>query len=167
MINIKSASTSDIPTIQAIANITWPITFGPLMSEEKLNYMMDMMYSTQALKHQMEVENHHYLLAYNEEKAVAYSSYELDFRGDAQMMMHKLYLLPSAQGMGLGRTVINHLAEIAKGHHQKKLRLQVLHTNEKAMSFYQRLGFHKEGEEPKILGNEMGSFTDNIMVKEL
>jgi ribosomal protein S18 acetylase RimI-like enzyme len=167
MITIKAASSADIPTIQAIANITWPITFAPLMSEKKLVYMMEMMYSTKALTHQMEEENHDYLLAYNGEKPVGYCSYELDYRGDAQLMMHKLYLLPSAQGMGLGRSFIAHLNAIATKHKQHSLRLQVLPANKEAMSIYERLNFKKVGEEPKILNDEMGSFTDNVMCRDL
>jgi len=167
MISIEAASEIDIPTIQAIANITWPNTFRPLMSEQKLNYMMDMMYSTEALAHQMKEEHHHYLLIYFENKAVGYSSYELNYRGDSQIMMHKLYVLPSVQRKGIGRLVIDHLSEIGKEHQQNSLRLQVLHTNEKAMAFYERLGFHKAGQEPKVLSKELGSFTDNVMVKDL
>lgn len=167
MITIKNASASDIPTIQAIANITWPLTFGPLMSDEKLDYMMEMMYSTKALMHQIEDENHHYLLAYDDEKPVAYCSYELNYRGDAQLMMHKLYILPSSQGTGLGRTFINHLNDIATKHKQNSLRLQVLQSNEKAMAIYEHLNFKKTGEEPKILNEQMGSFTDNVMCREL
>ena len=137
------------------------------MSEKKLAHMMEMMYSTKALTHQMENENHNYLLAYNGDNAVGYCSYELDYRGDAQVMMHKLYLLPSAQGMGLGRSFIAHLNAIASQHKQHSLRLQVLHTNKQAMAFYERLNFKKIGEEPKIINEEMGSFTDNVMCRRL
>lgn len=167
MISIRTASTVDIPTIQAIAKVTWPLTFAPLMSKKQLDHLMEVLYSTEALIHQIEEENHHYLLAFNANKAVAYCSYELHYRDKAQLMMHKLYLLPSAQGMGLGRKIIEHLTIIAKKHEQLRLRLQVLNKNEKAMVFYAHLNFKKVGEEPKVLNDELGYFTDNIMVKEL
>lgn len=165
MIEILPASIEEIPYIQAIANMTWPITFGPLMSEDQLTYMMDMMYSTSALKHQMTKENHHFLIAYNEHKAIAYCSYELNFRESSQLMMHKLYLLPSTQGMGIGSQILTHLAKIAQENHQKTLRLQVLHTNENALHFYLKKGFLKTDEEFKELGNDMGKFLDYVLTK--
>lgn len=167
MITIKPASTTAIPIIQSIANIIWPMTFGPLMSEPKLNYMMEMMYSTKALEHQMEDENHQFLLAYKEEKAVAYCSYELNFRESSQMMMHKLYLLPSTQGIGLGSDLIANLEKIAKQNQQKILRLQVLYTNENALQFYFKKGFKKTDEEFKELGNGMGKFLDYVLTKKI
>ena len=167
MINIKIASTADIPKIQAIANITWPLTFGPLMHKEQLDYLMEAMYSTKALKQQMKEENHHYLLIYKDNEAIAYCSYELNFRGQQQIMMHKLYILPSAQGLGLGRTMINHLCEIGRQNQQQHLRLQVLSKNEKAVTFYKHLHFSKAGNEKKILNDELGYFTDYVMLKEL
>lgn len=167
MINISPATTKDISTIQSIANITWPKTFGPLMSEEQLSYMMEMMYSTPSLEQQINVEGHHYLLAHHKQKTVGYCSYELNFREDSQLMMHKLYLHPSAQGMGLGTQFLKHLEQIAQQNQQHSLRLQVLHTNENALSFYLKKGFKKTGEEYKELGNSMGRFLDYVLSKEV
>lgn len=167
MIFIREANTEDIPTIQTIANITWPKTFALLMSEAQVSYMIEMMYSTSALEHQMDKEDHHYLLAFYNGKAVGYSSYELNYKSEPHLMMHKLYLLPSSQGLGVGRSIINYLHHIAQEQQQKLVQLQVLNTNQKAKAFYEKLEFKKVRQVPKVLDDGMGIFIDNVMVKEL
>ncbi|HCT22582.1 MAG TPA: N-acetyltransferase, partial [Chitinophagaceae bacterium] len=53
-VSVRIADTSDIPTIQAIANATWPVAYGDILSQEQMSYMLDMMYSTESLDKQMQ-----------------------------------------------------------------------------------------------------------------
>ncbi len=39
MITITAATIHDIKQIQNIVNITWPITYGEILSKEQLDYM--------------------------------------------------------------------------------------------------------------------------------
>lgn len=167
MISYKEATLQDIPLIQDIANDVWPRTFGPLMTAEQLTYMMDWMYSAEALYQQMTDEGHHFILAFESDKAIAYCAYELYFRNTPQLMMHKLYLHSSAQGQGIGSTLLQQLEGIARENQQDNIRLQVLHTNENAVTFYLKKGFSKSGEEYKELGNGMGRFLDYVFTKEV
>lgn len=54
MITIINAQLTDIPVIQEIAKRTWPITFQNILSESQIDYMLEMMYSPQALTEQMQ-----------------------------------------------------------------------------------------------------------------
>jgi len=165
MITYREANLQDIPHIQSVAQEVWPETFGPLMSAAQLNYMMGAMYSTQSLYQQMNDLGHRYLLAFEGDKALAYCAYELYFRMQNQVMMHKLYLRPSAQGKGIGSALLEQLMHIASHNHQESIRLQVLHSNQKAYHFYQKKGFQKTGEEYNVLGDDMGRFLDFVMTK--
>lgn len=166
MLTIRSATIKDIAEIQSIASEIWPQTYGPLISKTQLNYMMKNIYSAEAIKQQMEKKHHHFLLVYEGDTPVAFTSYEINFREQQQLMMHKLYLHPSAKGKGTGRYIINHLMCVVKEKHQKSLRLQVLHCNTKAYEFYKHIGFVKTGEEYNVLEDDMGQFLDYVMEKQ-
>ena len=77
MITIINAQLTDIPVIQEIAKRTWPITFQNILSESQIDYMLEMMYSPQALTEQMQEKNHVFLLAKEMENSVGYISYQL------------------------------------------------------------------------------------------
>jgi ribosomal protein S18 acetylase RimI-like enzyme len=53
-----------------------------------------------------------------------------------------LYILPDHQSRGIGTTIINQLLERAKAAN-KRLELEVLKVNVKALRLYERLGFTK------------------------
>ncbi len=167
MITYKEATLEDIPHIQYVAKDIWPRTFGPLMSPEQLDYMMQWMYSAEALYQQMTDEGHHFVLAFDGDTPIAYCAYELYFRNTPQLMMHKLYLHSSSQGKGVGSTLLKKMEDIARDNHQDNIRLQVLHTNENAVKFYHKKGFSKTDEEYKELGNGMGKFLDLVMTKKV
>lgn len=164
---IRKATEQDFPQIQAIANVVWPATFGPLMSEETLHYMMDLMYSTPSLQRQINKENIKYLLIEDNDKAIGYSSYEIDYQKSGLLMVHRLYLLPSTQGSGYGTATLNHLSDLAKEKMQKGLCLKVLHSNDKAYQYYLKYGFKKTGEDYNHVGNNYPPFLDFILEKAL
>lgn len=54
MITISEATKKDIKTIQEITYITWPITYGKILSSEQVDYMLNLFYSDAALADQFE-----------------------------------------------------------------------------------------------------------------
>jgi hypothetical protein len=48
------AGEADIPAIRALARHIWPIAYGNILSEEQLAYMLQLMYSTEALQKQLQ-----------------------------------------------------------------------------------------------------------------
>ncbi len=63
MIIITPATEAQLPFIQIIAHQTWPDTFAAILSPDQISYMLEMMYSTDALKTQLNEKNHFFLLA--------------------------------------------------------------------------------------------------------
>lgn len=165
--NIKVASPQDFPIIQEIANIVWPQTFGPLMSSEILTYLIDRMYSTASLKQQTEVDNINYLLIENDGKTLGYASYELDYKQEAKLMVHRLYFLPEAQGLGLGTAALDYLSQLGIDKQQHAITLKVLHSNDKAYQYYLHYGFKKTGEDYNHIGNNYPPFLDYVLEKML
>jgi GNAT superfamily N-acetyltransferase len=162
---VIEATTGHIYNIKVLSDIIWPVTFKEILSQEQIVYMMDMMYSTASLEKQMNELNHHYLLAEEDGEYLGYVSYELNYRGTPTTKVHKIYVLPSTQGKGVGRLFIDTVSEIAKKNNNTTLSLNVNRFN-KAIDFYKRVGFEFHTSENIDIGNGF-VMEDYIMNKEL
>ncbi|WP_165025374.1 GNAT family N-acetyltransferase [Dysgonomonas sp. ZJ279] len=149
---IHEAKAEHIWIIQSLSSRVWPHTFREILSEQQIAYMMDMMYSDQALEKQMKELGHHYLLVEEQGEYLGYVSYELDYKGKLWTKVHKIYVLPSTQGKGVGRLFIEAVGKIAKEYGNLELSLNVNRYN-KAVDFYKRMGFEVIGNEDIDIGN--------------
>lgn len=159
---IRKATSDDIWIIQALSKQVWPHTFADILSEKQIAYMMDMMYSTEAIERQLSELSHQYLLISEEEEYLGYLAYELNYKDRDQTKIHKIYVLPSTQGRGVGKLLID---RVAKEHHNKSIALNV-NRNNKAIGFYERLGFAIVGSEDIDIGNGF-LMEDYVMMKPL
>ncbi len=162
---IVEATTDHIYNIQVLSNVIWPVTFSNILSQEQIAYMMDMMYSTSSLEKQMKELNHHYLLAEEDGEYLGYLSYELNYKGMPITKIHKIYVLPSVQGKGVGRLFINVVSELALKNNNTLLSLNVNRYN-KAIDFYKRMGFDFFANENIDIGNGF-LMEDYVMNKDL
>lgn len=137
--------------IRSLADRIWPHTFRDILSEKQITYMMDMMYSVSSLEQQMD-NGHHYLLLRENDEYLGYLSYELNYKNSNLTKIHKIYILPSLQGKGLGRIFINAVKEIAMQNNNAGLSLNVNRYN-KAIEFYTRVGFNIVGSEDIDIGD--------------
>ena len=79
-----------------------------------------------------------FIFVYDDEEAVGFAAYLP--KGHGVYKLDKIYVLPSQQGKGTGRFVIDHLIDELKQTGATALQLQVNRDN-KAKSFYEKLGF--------------------------
>ena len=167
MITLTQATEHDLPIIRDIAYQTWPNTFGEILSPAQISYMLEMMYSLDALKTQIRDQNHVFLLAREDESKayLGYVSYEFDYKEQPKTKIHKIYLLPAGQGKGVGRLLIDNVAKLAKAHQNTRLSLNVNQYN-KAIQFYERMEFAVVGSETIDIGNGF-LMEDLIMEKPL
>jgi diamine N-acetyltransferase len=166
MIKLKLAAPEDWPAIRTIACKTWPHTFCAVMPKEQIDYMLELIYNEQSLKEQMVKKKHQFLLVLKNDDPVGFASYELNYRNASQLMVHKIYLLPQSQGLGIGTKVFDYLTGIAKTNNQKLLRLKVFYKNNKAEAFYKKYGFANAGTESTDIGNGY-IILDNVMEKQV
>ena len=166
MVEYNRAGLDELLKIQKIAYETWPNTFGQIISKKQLNYMLDLIYNEDSLKEQIVNKGHNFILAEEDSHSLGFTSYEIFFNSEPVLMIHKIYILPSAQGFGIGTKFLNLLSEIATLNNNSQLRLKVYFKNYKAISFYEKYGFKNFGTETTNIGNNYSTL-DNIMVKEL
>ncbi len=148
-LRIRRASEKDIPLIRDLSLKVWPATYQLIISPAQIDYMMEMMYSGDSLKEQMQ-QNHEFIIVSDGPEPIGFASFGLIEPGTYKL--HKLYILPGNQGKGAGRFVIEQIlnAIIRKGGHS--LRLNV-NRNNKALNFYEKLGFLKINEEVLDIGS--------------
>ena len=165
MPQIRPATPTDYPAIQRIAHQTWPATFGHILSVEQLNYMLNWMYTPEAIVEQVEQKKHVFLIATDDAgDTVGYVSYEVDYKPTITKI-HKLYLLPQTQGQGIGRLLIDEVAQRALAAGNIALGLNVNRQN-RAVQFYERMGFSVVAHEDIDIGNGY-LMQDFIMQKQL
>lgn len=135
-ISIRPASIEDIPVIHQLAEDTWPAAYKNILPHEQIRLMLDKMYSAEALREQFE-SGAEFLIAERENKPVGFAGFSTD---NLIFKLHKLYVLPSEQGKGTGKKLIEEITAIAKNRNAKALELNVNRSNP-ALEFYKKLGF--------------------------
>ena len=137
MFKIRKATSEDIPLIRELCLKVWPQTYAPILSQEKIDYMLELMYSSASLEKQM---NHgrQFIFVYEDQEPIGFAAYFE--KAPTIFKLDKIYILPSQQGKGTGRFVIEYILNEIKQEQATALQLQVNRDN-KAKSFYERLGF--------------------------
>lgn len=140
MITVLPATATDFATIRSIAYETWPIAYGEILSKSQLDYMLGAFYNDTALKESVLQRGHHFVLANEGNQTLGFASFEWNYDHQKQTKIHKIYILPSAQGKGVGKVLIDYIASEAKNQGSLTLCLNVNRFN-KAIAFYKRMGF--------------------------
>ncbi|MCC3151992.1 GNAT family N-acetyltransferase [Hymenobacter sp. BT770] len=149
---IEPATLNDIPTIIQLAEATWEPTYRFIISREQIDYMYRVIYTPASLKRQMAEQHHSFLLAYVAGEPAGFASFSpqpAEEDGEAGYKLHKIYVLPTRQGQGLGVHLIEAVENAAREAGGKFLDLNVNRYNP-AIAFYERRGFarHREVDVP-------------------
>ncbi|MDD5963684.1 MAG: GNAT family N-acetyltransferase [bacterium] len=165
MFTYRRATTDDIELIHSIAKVAFPATYSTIISAEQIDYMMEWMYSAKKLQQEIS-GNITYLLAEVDGHTVGYLSFGPDEGSHSRLFhLHKIYLLPEAQGGGNGKRLF------MAGEREMRLagatafELNVNRGNP-ALGFYRHLGMQLSRSGDFDIGG--GFFmNDHIMRKEL
>lgn len=159
---IRQLSKKELTKVQSIALRTWPSTFANILSTEQIEYMLNRMYSIEMLESQFE-KGHTFLLAEENGKELGFAGFELNYSEGPKAKLHKIYLLPEAQGKGVGKALILEVADRARKAGQKSLLLNVNKYNQKAIDFYLKMGFQEIYKEVIDIGN--GYVMDDVVME--
>lgn len=141
MITIQTAGVNDIDAIHSLAHRIWRISYKEMISPQQMDYMLNKIYSHESLQYQLEKQQHTFIIANNDNNPVGFAAYFPKYDIDpAIFRLDKLYVLPDQHGKGIGKKLIDHIISIIKPQGAALLELSVNRKN-KALSFYQKLGF--------------------------
>jgi ribosomal protein S18 acetylase RimI-like enzyme len=162
---IRSVTLDDIEVIRAIASESWKIAYSEILSQEQFDFMLGKFYSSEALTASITESNQKFLLCSNGSKPLAFASYEVNYPETGQTKLHKLYVSPDGQGLGIGKKLVERIKEIALNHNTSSLLLNVNKYN-KALQFYQKIGFKIL--KPEVIDIGDGYVMDDyVMIQEL
>jgi diamine N-acetyltransferase len=163
VLKIRKAATGDIPLIRQLTFKIWPQTYAAILSQQQIDYMLEMMYSEASLKKQMSEDDCQFIFVYDDTEPVGFSAYEQI--KPTTWKLQKIYILASQQGKGTGKFVIDYIIKEIQELGANALQLQV-NRNNNAKGFYEKIGFTVIEEADFDIGN--GFFmNDYVMEKKL
>jgi ribosomal protein S18 acetylase RimI-like enzyme len=164
---LRTANLTDRALIRSISERTWPSTYGHIISQEQIDFMLDWMYSDESLEKQMDSGCVFYIASIKKENEqwddVGFCSVgPEETESSKSHKLNKLYVLPAAQGTGTGKALLVKAIEFAKAAGSSSIFLQVNKHNN-AYSFYLKQGFIKEAEFKFDIGN--GFYMDDYVMR--
>lgn len=151
---IRIATLEDRAFIRSVSERTWPSTYGHIISQEQIDFMLDWMYSDDSMAEQFAKGHQFFIAQYNGEE-IGFCSVSNETNPTECIKQHKLnklYVLPIAQGTGSGKALLHKAIEVAKAEGSDSIFLQVNKLNT-AYTFYLKNGFVKELEYQFDIGN--------------
>lgn len=140
MLTIIKANSQHIPEIVQIAYDTWFPTYKNVISQEQIDFMFGEMYTPEAIFKQMDFLGHQFYLAYHHSQAVGFASVSAMIHETMPTYkIHKLYFLPSTQGKGYGKAMLNFI----ENEYVEKATFLILNVNinNPAYQFYLKMNY--------------------------
>lgn len=165
-LQICPATTAHIHEIIEIARATWPVAYDGILKADQLAYMLDTFYASDTLSDQMQQQGYSFIIARRANgEPIGFAAYAPHDDDSSTYHLHKLYVLPAAQGRKAGKTLLEFVINAAIKKGAKNLQLNVNQHN-LARKFYAKEGFHVIREEDIDIG--CGYFmNDYVMEKKL
>ena len=156
---IRRIGVDELEIVRELALIIWPKCYRNIIGPDRVDAMLAVLYSTDALEKEMLDHGHVFWIARYGDLDVGYASAFTD--GD-RLWLKKLYVRDDHRGLGLGKALI----DAALAHFTaQEMALYVNKDNAPAIAYYLRSGFNVEAEVPVQMGPY--GFTDYVMQKAL
>ncbi|HEX7367147.1 MAG TPA: GNAT family N-acetyltransferase [Pelobium sp.] len=137
MMQIKPAQLFDAELIGSLANEIWPVCYAGVISNEQITFMLNDLYTTDAITRQMQAKHQFFLLELDD---VPHGFASVSQETTTAYKVQKLYLLPAIHKKGAGKFFLQEIENYCK----QKGALQILlnvNRNNSARFFYQKMGY--------------------------
>ncbi len=135
-IQLIPATPNDISTITTLATKIWNDYYVPIIGQNQVNYMLNLMYNANSITEQMQVKHHIFYLIKQNNISIGFVSVNKVEHND--WFLNKFYILQTISSKGIGTQVFN----LLKQHiHPTKITLTVNRQNYKSINFYFKNGF--------------------------
>ena len=166
----KTCSPSDSQVLSRLGRETFFETFAAMNDPETLAAYLDAAFNVNQLKEEINHPDSHFILLYCRNKPAGYlkinvNEAQTDFQDKEGLEIERIYLKRSFQGRGLGRLLMEKAISIAKERGKSHVWLGVWTRHKKGVSFYEHMGFEKNGSHLFMMGAEQQK--DHIMRKDL
>ncbi|UEG49235.1 GNAT family N-acetyltransferase [Ferruginibacter lapsinanis] len=163
MISIKKVGEEAIPAIHSLARSIWPIAYKNIITDEQIDYMLELMYSPTSLQQQILEKKHQFIMAYENDLPVGYSSYSIKSETEINTYrLHKLYVSVDQQRKGIATRLLNYIISDIQPTGATAIQLNVNKMNPSVL-FYTAKGFTVAEEQMLDIGN--GFFMDDYIMQ--
>lgn len=151
MVEIKKATESDIDLLITIGKKTFIEAHSNSATKEELNtYLNQSYHPDKVLNELQDVNNHFHLIYYNNEPA-GFSKITIGDENQNPLLnqvtkLERIYIYKAFYSKKLGLELLNFNINLSKQLNQKGMWLYVWVGNERAINFYNKIGFEIIGE---------------------
>jgi diamine N-acetyltransferase len=167
---IKKASVQDAEHISHLGRVTFTETFGQLfpISEELETYLNET-FAVEKIQASISKQNNIFWLAWSDDIPVGYAKLKIkswydDAHTEGVSQLQKIYVLQSFLDKTVGKSLYEYLEKEALHYGANELWLVVLHTNNRAIRFYEKTGFVKIKKHFHTIGSQ--NFEFELMSKK-
>lgn len=169
-VHIQKCMKGDLLALQKISYATFDETFREQNTPENMQAYLEKAFNRKQLESEWMNPNSEFYFAYTDGELAGYLKVNI---GDAQsekmgedaLEVERIYVKSNFQGIGVGKRLLLHAVDIANERNKKKIWLGVWEKNDKAIAFYEKLGFTRTSSHPFYMGDE--EQVDYIMEKNL
>jgi len=140
-VQIRPARADDLPAVSALLGATWHATYDDVYGAERVADVTRRWHAVEALAKGLDQPDACFLVAVETGRLVGTIAVVAGESGTLDLK--RLYILPDAQGRGLGGRLL--AAALAAFPGATGVRLEVEPANARAVSFYERQGFVATG----------------------
>lgn len=169
-LQIREANQEDAQFIALLGRTTFTETFGHLFRDRNdLVEYYERTFSVAKIRSSLQKPNNVFFIAFADELPVGYAKLKLNCASEFLpseniSQLQKIYVLKDFLSMKIGLHLQNKLIESASEKNES-IWLSVLHSNERAIQFYEKNGFRKIGEHGYSIGKE--DFHFFVLAKKL
>jgi ribosomal protein S18 acetylase RimI-like enzyme len=162
--SIRAARHDDAEAIQAVARESWSDVYHGLFPESVQSQAMDTWYSPEALRLSITASQTMFLVAETPAGIVGFA--ELARPPNAPANLARIYVLPTHQQQGIGVSLFDDLLTRAKARGIAHITVAVAEANQRARTFYERLGFVSVGEQSvELFGFPLREVTYELVIE--
>jgi ribosomal protein S18 acetylase RimI-like enzyme len=128
---------ADLAAVRDVLVTTWHSTYDAILGEQQVEEITSAWHSIEALEKKRLTPGCSFLVAETDGRVVA-TAFARPGADDC-IQLRQLYVLPQAQGRGIGRKLL--AASLAGFPQARTVQLEVEPSNSHAIAFYERAGF--------------------------
>ncbi len=127
--------------LENLAYEIWQEYWTPRISKEQTDYMIRKFQSFDALKKQIQNENHIYKILKSDNSNAAYFGICIKQTPKPYLFLSKLYVKSEFRFKGLGKVLFEEIKDISKRKNLKKIQLTINKYNSETLEKYKKWGF--------------------------
>jgi ribosomal protein S18 acetylase RimI-like enzyme len=131
---------SQLDEIRALAQVVWREHYPAIITWEQIEYMLDLMYSSEAMRRNWAEAGTTYDRALLGDELVGYCAYGRDLTA-AEVKLYSLYVHADARRVEVGQRLVERVVDYARSSQARFVVLTVNKENAIAFAAYTRFGF--------------------------